>query len=181
MCEGGVGEALSLTSPGEVLHVPHDAVRVSSRLIAVHLPRHDVRQSGGAAAHGARSALQALDVLLPQRHDAAVHVLQDVALCKHKGTVVTPALRHSHTSTAGLHNLLEQTHTQLPPSSPNNLHMLQSKGTALLSYRQEQQYSAQSESVIKMGKPQNLTHNVTICKIKKNLLKLILIVADTYC
>lgn len=121
MCEGGVGEALSLTSPGEVLHVPHDAVSVRSWLVAVHLPRHDVCQSGGAATHSASSALQALGVLLPQRHDAAVHVLQDVALCKHKGTAVTPALRYSHTSTAGLHNLLGQTHTQLPPSSPNNL------------------------------------------------------------
>lgn len=46
----------------------------------------------------------------------------------------------------------------------------------MLSYRQEQQYSAQSESVIKMGKPQNLTNNVTICKIKKKLSKLILTV-----
>lgn len=156
--------------------MPHDAVRVSSRLVAVHLPCHDVRQSGGAAAHGACSALQALGVLLPQRHDAAVHVLQDVALCKHKGTAVTPALRHSHTSTAGLHNLLEQTHTQLPPSSPNNLHIatIQRHCIALLQARATIQCP-----VRKCYKNGKTTKPYTQCNYLQNKEKFI--EADTYC
>lgn len=76
--------AWSLTSPGEVLHVHHDLLGVGSWLVVVHLPSHNVRDPGGAAADGTGSTVQALGVLLAQRHNAAVHVLQDVALCKHK-------------------------------------------------------------------------------------------------
>lgn len=88
---------LGLTSSGEMLHVPHDPLGVGSWLVVVHLPCHHVRDSGSAAANGTRGAVQALGVLLPQRHDAAVHVLQDVALCRNKGTALAPTHR-SHSS-----------------------------------------------------------------------------------
>lgn len=87
---GDKGSVLGLTSPGEPLHVAQHALGVGSGLVVVHLARHDVRDPGGAAADGAGGAVQALGVLLPQRHDAAVHVLQDVALCKHRDTASAP-------------------------------------------------------------------------------------------
>lgn len=104
-----------LTGLGEMLHVHHDPLGVSSRLVVVHLPCHDVSDPGGAAADGTRGTVQALGVLLPQRHDAPVHVLQDVALCKHSGTALT------HTSCALTHHL----HTQLSSAAKltvGNLH-----------------------------------------------------------